>query len=88
MFLITIIIVIIIIVVSISLACESDSYLDVRGLWFTFILLNFVLLILILIQMQKPTAMDVYKGKTTLEMTYKDGIPIDSVVVWKDVKKY
>lgn len=38
--------------------------------------------------MQKPTAMDVYKGKTTLETTYKEGIPIDSVVVWKDVKKY
>ena len=88
MFLITIIIVIIIIVVSISLACERDFYLDVRGLWFTFLLLNFVLLILILIQMQKPTAMDVYKGKTTLEITYKDGTPIDSVVVWKDVKKY
>ena len=35
----------------------------------------------------KPTAMDVYKGKTTLEITYKDGIPIDSVVVFKDEKK-
>lgn len=88
MFFITIIIVIIIIVVSISLACESDFYLDVRRLWFTFLLLNFVLLILILIQLQKPTAMDVYKGKTTLEITYKDGTPIDSVVVWKDMKKY
>lgn len=31
-----------------------------------------------------PTAMDVYRGKTTLEITYKDGIPVDSVVVWKD----
>ena len=26
---------------------------------------------------------DVYKGKTTLEITYKDGVPIDSTVVWK-----
>lgn len=34
-----------------------------------------------------PTAMDVYKGKTTLEITYKDGIPIDSVVVFKDKEK-
>lgn len=32
----------------------------------------------------KPTAMDVYQGKTTLEITYKDGIAIDSVVVFKD----
>ena len=35
----------------------------------------------------KPTAMDVYKGRTTLEITYKDGIPIDSVVVFKDKEK-
>lgn len=32
----------------------------------------------------EPTAIDVYKGKTTLEITYKDGVPIDSVVVFKD----
>lgn len=35
----------------------------------------------------KPTAMDVYKGKTTLEIVYKDGMPIDSVVVFKDKEK-
>ena len=32
----------------------------------------------------KPTALDVYQGKTTLEITYRDSIPIDSVVVFKD----
>lgn len=31
-----------------------------------------------------PNAMDVYRNKTTLEITYKDSIPVDSVVVWKD----
>ena len=30
-----------------------------------------------------PTALDVYQGKTTLEITYRDSIPVDSVVVWK-----
>lgn len=30
-----------------------------------------------------PEAIDVYRGKTTLEITYKDSIPIDSVVVFK-----
>lgn len=30
-----------------------------------------------------PTAMDVYQGKTTLEITYKDRVAIDSVVVFK-----
>ena len=28
------------------------------------------------------TPMDVYRGKTTLEITYRDSIAIDSVVVW------
>ena len=31
-----------------------------------------------------PTAKEVYQGKTTLEITYKDGIPIDTVVVYKE----
>lgn len=31
-----------------------------------------------------PTALNVYQGKTTLEITYKDSIPVDSVVVFKD----
>ena len=31
-----------------------------------------------------PTAMDVYQGKTTLEITYKDSMRIDSIVVFKD----
>ena len=35
----------------------------------------------------KPTAIDVYRDKTTLEITYKDGVPIDSVVVYKNKKK-
>lgn len=33
-----------------------------------------------------PTAMDVYQGKTTLEITHKDGVAIDSVVVFKERK--
>ena len=35
----------------------------------------------------KPTAMDVYQGKTTLEITYKDGVPVDSIVVFKNKEK-
>ena len=34
--------------------------------------------------MLKPTAMDVYRGKTTLEITYKECVPVDSVVVFKE----
>jgi hypothetical protein len=31
----------------------------------------------------KPTAIDVYRGKTTLEITYRDSVAVDSVVVYK-----
>lgn len=34
-----------------------------------------------------PSAMDVYQGKTTLEITYKDNVAIDSVVVFKNKEK-
>ena len=37
-------------------------------------------------QITKPTALDVYQGKTTLEITYRDSVAIDSTVVYK-VKK-
>ena len=32
---------------------------------------------------EKPQTIDVYRGKTTIEITYKDRVPIDSTVVWK-----
>ena len=36
-----------------------------------------------IIKKSTPRAIDVYRGRTTLEITYKDSIPIDSVVVFK-----
>ena len=32
----------------------------------------------------QPTAIDVYKGKTELQITYKGTIPVDSVAVFKN----
>lgn len=32
---------------------------------------------------QIPKAIDVYQGETTLQITYQDGIPVDSVVIFK-----
>lgn len=37
-----------------------------------------------IIEEPKPTPIDVYRGKTTLEYTIRDGIKIDSVVVFKE----
>ena len=42
------------------------------------------LCIVLLIDWSTPSAMDVYQGKTTLEITYKDSVAIDSVVVFKN----
>ncbi len=32
---------------------------------------------------KSPKAIDVYRGKTTLQITYKNNIPIDTTVVYK-----
>ena len=42
-----------------------------------------VILTLAVALKNEPKAIDVYKGKTTLVISYKDEVPIDSVVVWK-----
>ena len=36
-----------------------------------------------IITVDTPTALDVYRGKTTLEITYRDSVAVDSVVVYK-----
>lgn len=45
--------------------------------------LTFIIFVLVIVYMTEPRAIDVYKGNTALEITYKNGIPIDSTVVWK-----
>ena len=34
-----------------------------------------------------PQEIDAYRNKTTLQITFKDSVAIDSVVVWKDNAK-
>ena len=77
---------IILFVLGITGICFIDDY-DSKAFGIPislFIIIVFVLIFVqTLIQIHTPTAMDVYQGKTTLEITYKDGIPVDSTVVWK-----
>lgn len=49
----------------------------ILGGFFSIILITFT-------NSKYPTALDVYRGKTTLEVTYIDNVPIDSVVVFKN----
>lgn len=36
---------------------------------------------------KNPSAIDVYRGRTSLEVTYLDGAPVDSTVVFKREKQ-
>ncbi len=67
--------------------CDDDN-VDALIL-FNMISMVFIIIWIILAigYMNRPTAMDVYQGKTTLEITYKDRVPVDSVVVWKGGEK-
>ena len=47
------------------------------------IVLAFIILVATLCLKDNPKAIDVYRGSTTLEITYRNGMPIDSTVVWK-----
>lgn len=51
---------------------------------YTLFVYSFLVLLLLLSYVYKPKAIDVYRGKTTLEITFKDRVPIDSIVVWKN----
>jgi uncharacterized membrane protein YadS len=46
-----------------------------------------ILAVLCGINSVKPTAIDVYQGKTRIKVTSVDGIPVDSVVVFKKENK-
>ena len=72
-----------------SLCVIAESYVCNNGEWegerlpIVLFVLSLISCILLCIHLMKPTAIDVYKGKTTLEITYRDGVPVDSTVVWK-----
>ena len=60
-----------------------------RSIWFPaffagfglgFIIAHFLVLYSL---SETPRALDVYRGKTTLQVTYKDTIPLDTTVVFK-----
>ena len=66
----------------IALGVENEE-LAAKSLTCSLVLYPFLVLLLLISYMKKPTAIDVYEGKTTLEITYRDKVPIDSIVVWK-----
>lgn len=85
---IMLLIIAIIIVIGINVTTEDDSNLvyTIIGSLIAILVLSGIAL---LQEYFDPSIspMDVYHGKTTLEITYRDSIAIDSTVVWKEVIK-
>lgn len=67
-------------VITIYLTTKEDDFISFFAI--LFIMLG-VLFSRDYVEQNHPTAMDVYQGKTTLEITYKDGVAVDSTVVFK-----
>jgi hypothetical protein len=59
-------------------SCKSNIGLFVSSVFIIVLVICFTPLI-----KEEPRSIDVYRGKTTLQITYQDSIPIDTVVVFK-----
>lgn len=63
---------------------EKKEHGDNTMVWFTIMCSMWALAAFVsLIEYNTPTLLDVYRGKTTLEITYRDSLAIDSTVVYK-----
>ena len=74
----------IIVSTTIIISILSDSDIRILVTLIVFGIGEFLIIISLSEHYNNPSAIDVYKGNTTLEITYRDGVPIDSVVIFKD----
>ena len=63
---------------------SNKATYDDTPIFFITMILNIIIAFCLIINLRKPKAIEVYQRETILEITYKDSVPIDSVVVWKD----
>ena len=54
-----------------------------RIIMITVTVCSIIAMFLMFAHLSKPKPIDVYRGNTALEITYKDNVPVDSVVIWK-----
>ena len=70
--------------VTLSAGCTFVKNTDIKYTIIAFsLLLEVIFLAGLEIYSTTPQAMDVYRGKTTLEVTYINGVPVDSTVIFK-----
>lgn len=75
---ICVICIVLVLIVTCSVAEYNSDQFPLSGL----IGIVFLAVILIIVS-NEPRAINVYKGKTILEVTYRDSIPVDFTVVFK-----
>lgn len=78
-----IIILIVILVLSVLLTIYGFDNEENKTFGFIGILITAIVVVAIIIYGTTPEAIDVYRGKTQLEITYKGNVPIDTIVVYK-----
>lgn len=83
---IALLMIVIIAVSSLVTFIESDTLENkefMRIIMITVTVCSIIAMFLMFTHLSKPKPIDVYRGNTTLEITYKDSVPVDSVVIWK-----
>ena len=83
---IALLMIVIIAVSSLVTFIESDTLENkefMRVIMITVTVCSIIAMFLMFAHLSKPKPIDVYRGNTTLEITYKDNVPVDSVVIWK-----
>ena len=71
-------------IIGINGAISDNSFTVGFVLVFSSLLTFAIFTITLYLIEEQPKAIDVYRGKTTLEITYKNRVPIDSTVVWRN----
>ena len=83
---IALLMIIIIAITSLVTFTESGVLEDkkfMRIIMITITACSIIAMFLMFGHLSKPKPIDVYRGNTALEITYKDNVPVDSVVIWK-----
>lgn len=65
-------------------SCTGDGWQGLAGQCYVWCLTLAILITIKNISEPKPTALDVYRGNTKLEITSVNGVPTDTVVVFKN----
>lgn len=65
-------------------SCTGDGWQGLAGQCYAWLTVAIMLIIGINISEPTPSAIDVYRGNTELEITSVNGVPTDTVVVFKN----